>query len=142
MDARIYVKGLSGTDRETQEDNAFFSVGTYRYTPEETVIEYPESKLTGMFGTSTRVIVTPGWVVVERMGEFESRMLYEEGERHLMRYGTPYGDITIGVETERIENRLHERGGELTVHYTIDMNGTMPIETAVHIRVTTGGERL
>ncbi|MGX8699551.1 MAG: DUF1934 domain-containing protein, partial [bacterium] len=142
MDARIYVKGLSGSDEESHEDNAFFSVGTYEYTPAKTVITYPESRLTGMNGTETRVVVTPGWVVVERRGEVESKMLYEEGERHLIRYATPYGHFMMGIDTHKITSRLTETGGELNIYYDIDFNGSLPIESRVQIRVSTGGERL
>ena len=142
MDARIYVLGLSEASEEPNGDEGFYSVGEYEYDPEKTVIEYPESKLTGMHGVSTKVTVLKDRVTVERTGPIESTMLYVEGEKHFIIYSTPDGEFSMGIDTESIENRLNERGGELKIKYYIDFQGTMPVETRILIRVSTGGERL
>lgn len=142
MDARVYVYGLNGVDPEESEDVSFYSVGDYEYSPEEQVIEYPESAMTGLAGAKTKVTVRPGKVTVERTGTVESCMVFERGKKCYFAYGTPSGKLMMGLNTDSISSTLNDRGGQVELKYVLDYQGMMPADMKVLIKVSTGGERL
>lgn len=91
--------------------------GQDRYT-----ISYQESELTGLEGTTTVVQVDGGRVTLLREGNINSQMVFEEGERHLSMYETPYGSLSVGILTRRMRSTLGEAGGDLEIDYAIEID--------------------
>lgn len=91
--------------------------GEGRYT-----ISYEESELTGMEGTTTVVRVEGPRVTLMREGKVNSLMVFEEGFRHLSMYETPYGSMSVGINTRRMRSTLGESGGDLEIDFAVDIN--------------------
>ena len=85
-------------------------------------ISYQESELTGLEGTTTKVHVDGGRVTLLREGSINSQMVFEEGMRHLSMYETPYGALSIGINTRRMRSTLGESGGDLEIDYAIEID--------------------
>lgn len=83
-------------------------------------LEYEESELTDMEGTTTSVIIQGPQVTLMRTGPICSQMVFEQGRRHLSVYATPYGTLEIAVSTRRLENRLTLEGGTLEIDYSLE----------------------
>lgn len=86
------------------------------------VLSYQESELTGLEGTTTRVHIDGGRVTLLREGNTNSQMVFEEGRRHLSMYETPYGALSIGVNTRRMRSTVDEAGGDLEIDYAIEID--------------------
>lgn len=91
--------------------------GEDRYT-----ISYEESELTGLEGTITVVRVDGPRVTLMREGSINSQMVFEEGQRHLSMYETPYGSLSVGILTRRMRSTLGESGGDLEIDYSIEID--------------------
>lgn len=91
--------------------------GEDRYT-----ISYEESELTGLEGTTTVVQVDGPRVTLMREGSINSQMVFEEGQRHLSMYETPYGSLSVGILTRRMRSTLGESGGDLEIDYSIEID--------------------
>lgn len=99
-------------------------------------LSYEESELTGMEGTLTSFQVEKnGRVTLMRSGGINSQMVFEEGKHHLSLYQTPYGDLSIGVRTNRIRNTLEMTGGELEIKYAIEIDQNLAGYNLFHIQV-------
>lgn len=61
-------------------------------------------------------------ITIIRKGESESRLVLEKGIRHQCFYKTIAGDLMIGIYTDKLNVKLNEKGGKLSVKYTIDFN--------------------
>ncbi len=85
----------------------------------EIVLEYQESELTGMDGTTTRFIVQGDTVTLRRTGSINNEMHFHVGYPHMSLYETPLGALTVEITTEKLAHRLHERGGIMDIKYTI-----------------------
>lgn len=85
----------------------------------EIILEYQESELTGMDGTTTRFIVQEDTVILRRTGSINSEMRFHVGYPHMSRYETPLGALTVEITTEKLAHRLHENGGIMDIKYTI-----------------------
>ena len=73
-------------------------------------------------GTTTEVQVDGGRVTLLRKGTINSQMVFEEGQRHLSMYETPYGSLSVGIHTHRMRSTLGEAGGELEIDYAIEID--------------------
>ena len=85
-------------------------------------ITYQESELTGLEGTTTRVCIDGGRVTLLREGNTNPLMVGEEGRRHLSMYETPYGALSIGINTRRMRSTVDEAGGDLEIDYAIEID--------------------
>ena len=64
-----------------------------------------------------------GGVVLTRMGEVTSEMVFRPGEARTSSYATAYGTLPVTVETESVKWKFDERGGMLALRYRIDLSG-------------------
>lgn len=87
------------------------------------LLTYRESAESGMTGAATRIRASADSVDIRRTGALNSRLLLEEGRRHVCRYDTGYGVLPLGVHTHQVENRLEEAGGHLRLRYSLEWEG-------------------
>lgn len=87
------------------------------------LLTYRESAESGMAGAATCIRASADSVDIRRTGALNSRLLLEEGRRHVCRYDTGYGVLPLGVHTHRVENRLEEAGGHLRLRYSLEWEG-------------------
>lgn len=122
-----------GTERQSTE---LFSKGSYFKENGEFVISYEESEATGFEGSVTTLRVCDDKkVVMERKGEVNSQLIIEKDKKHFCRYGTPYGDFTIGVNASEIKSCLDENGGTLRFSYVLDINASYLGDFEIEIEV-------
>ena len=88
-------------------------------------VSYQESELTGLEGTTTKLHIDGGKVTLLREGNINSQIVFEEGRRHLSMYETPYGELSIGVNTRRMRSTLGEAGGDLEIDYAIEIDNLL-----------------
>ena len=103
-------------------------------------LSYQESELTGLEGTLTTFQVEPDRVTLLRVGEFNSQMVFQEGRRHLAMYNTPYGSMTIGVNTRHLTAQVGESGGDIEIDYAIEIDHTVAGRNVFQINVREAGE--
>lgn len=72
---------------------------------------------------TTVKVGSDGAVSVTRSGKYQSRFVIEPDKRCNCLYQTPFGTMTMGFYGEKIENKLSGSGGELSMWYTVDING-------------------
>ena len=83
-------------------------------------LSYQESELTGLEGTLTTFQIERDRVTLLRVGEVNSQMVFEEGRRHLSMYDTPYGALSVGINTRKMRAELDARGGNIEIDYAIE----------------------
>lgn len=118
-DVIISIKGMQGYG----EDNDAIELvtdGKYGYSDDLCKLIYMESELTGLEGTKTSFTIEPTSMVMEREGTLNSRMVFEQGKKHLFLYETPFGSTTMAVDTKRVFTKLDEHGGDMEVDYIIN----------------------
>ena len=119
----ISIKGKQLYAESAPEEMELVTAGTLKrdgaggYT-----VSYQETELTGLEGTVTRLHIRDGQVTLLREGSINSQMVFEEGRRHLSMYETPYGALSVGVNTRRMRSTLSEAGGDLEIDYAIEID--------------------
>ena len=101
----ISIKGKQLYAESAPEEMELVTSGTMKrdgaggYT-----VSYQETELTGLEGTVTKLHIKDGQVTLLREGSINSQMVFEEGRRHLSMYETPYGALSVGVNTRRMRS--------------------------------------
>lgn len=111
-------------------------VGTICETDEGFLVEYTEYDEDARPCRTTVRAVGERLVSVLREGDCGGEMRFEAGKRHSTVYNTPYGALTMGVYTKRVENALTKDGGRLHFCYTTDFHAQGSIENHMTLTVT------
>ena len=131
----ISIKGMQNYEGALPDVVELVTQGRLAREGERYTLSYQESELTGLSGTLTTIRVDGPEVTLMRVGEFNSQMVFQEGRRHLSMYNTPYGAMSIGVNTRHLLAELTDQGGDIEVDYTIEVDHAMAGRNVFRINV-------
>ena len=96
-------------------------------------VEYDETKLSGMEGTKTTMIIKDKYFKLIRVGTTETNMEFEINKESISLYKTPFGVMSIAVNTKEVEIEVDENGGKVHIVYTLNVEGQQMIETDLSV---------
>ena len=134
-DVVISIKGMQkyeGNDPDTVE---LVTAGRLMKDKAGYTLSYQESEITGLEGTLTTIQVEGEQVTLMRMGEFNSQMVFQEGRRHLSMYNTPYGAMSVGVNTRHLLADLSDKGGDIEIDYAIEIDHAIAGRSVCQLKV-------
>ena len=131
----IKVRGEQYFDDIDPDSTELTTDGTMELTEDGMILSYEETELTGMAGTTTTFTVAGPRVVLTRSGSVNSQMVFEEGKQHTSLYETPFGELSIDIQTSRLLHNLTERGGIMEIKYSIAVEHTVTGRNCFKIRV-------
>lgn len=125
-DVLVKVKTVQIDDRGESDTIELTAEGKFAEKDGSYLIKYSDAFISGdnePIQTTVKV-GSDGAVSVTRSGSYQSRFVIEKQKRCNCLYQTPYGTMTMGFYGEKIENNLNKNGGELSLRYTVDVNGS------------------
>ena len=123
---------FDGCDPDSTE---LMTEGTMTLLPDGMLLRYDESALTGMEGTTTTFELRGPRVLLTRSGKVNSQMVFEEGRQHTSLYETPFGELSVDIQTSLLRHNLTARGGLLEIKYSIAVEHTATGKNTFKIRV-------
>lgn len=121
----IKIDGTQNFGNEDSNKIELTTTGTIETYDDKKIITYEESELTGMQGTTTKVIVNDnGTVELSRKGTTNSQLVFEEGKKNISYYDTEAGAFSIAVFASYVETNVEEDYGELEIEYVLEVDGT------------------
>ena len=136
----ISIKGMQKYENAEPDTIELVTGGRLERDGESFTLSYQESAVTGMDGTLTTFQVEKnGRVTLLRMGEVNSQMVFEEGRRHLSMYDTPYGALSVGINTRKMRAELDARGGSIEIDYAIEIDHALAGQNLFRIHVREKG---
>ena len=129
-DVVISIRGTQrsfqpGEEAQGPESVELVTDGHYEYGRDASWFTYQESEITGMEGTVTTFRVEDGLVTLTREGAVNSQMLFQKGRKHVFLYDTPFGAMTMGVDTQQLRTETDEHGGQLDIVYSVDVDNVL-----------------
>lgn len=121
----ISIKGKQMSAEGADEMELVTAGQLERSAEGEITVSYQETELTGMEGTTTTVRINGPRVTLLRVGAVNSQMVFEEGRRHLSMYETPYGALSVGIDTRRMKSTVGDGGGELEIDYAVEVDNLL-----------------
>ena len=131
----LSIRGEQYFDGIDPDETELMTEGTMALTEDGMVLSYEESELTGMEGTTTTFEVKGPRVTLTRSGAVNSQMVFEEGRQHTSLYETPFGELSVDIQTSELKHNLSERGGLMEIKYSIAVEHTVTGRNSFKIRV-------
>ena len=131
----ISIKGMQQYEGALPDAVELVTAGRLARDGTGYTLSYQESELTGLDGTLTTIQVDGEQVTLMRVGEFNSQLVFQEGRRHLSVYNTPYGALSVGVNTRHLLAELSDRGGDIEVDYFIEIDHALAGRNVFRISV-------
>lgn len=131
----LSIRGEQYFDGIDPDETELMTEGTMELTENGMVLSYEESELTGMEGTTTTFEVKGPRVTLTRSGAVNSQMVFEEGRQHTSLYETPFGELSVDIQTSELKHNLSERGGLMEIKYSIAVEHTVTGRNCFKIRV-------
>ena len=131
----ISIKGIQKYEGALPDVVELVTAGRLVREGSSYTLSYQESELTGLEGTLTTIQVEGEQVTLMRVGEFNSQLVFQEGRRHLSMYNTPYGAMTIGVNTRHLLDELNDQGGDIEVDYSVEVDHALTGRNIFRINV-------
>ena len=131
----LSIRGEQYFDGIDPDETELMTEGTMVLTENGMVLSYEESELTGMEGTTTTFEVKGPRVTLTRSGAVNSQMVFEEGRQHTSLYETPFGELSVDIQTSELKHNLTERGGLMEIKYSIAVEHTVTGRNCFKIRV-------
>lgn len=73
--------------------------------------------------TSSMIKLDGNEIQIKRTGSINSLMVYRAGTVRTFAYNLPYGTVEMELETKRLISNLDENGGEISLLYTLGVQG-------------------
>lgn len=131
----LSIRGEQYFDDIDPDETELMTEGTLEVREDGLRLSYQETALTGMEGTSTAFEIRGPRVILTRTGKVNSQMIFEEGHQHTSLYETPFGELTVDIQTGRLRHNLSERGGVMEIRYSIAVEHTVTGRNCFKIRV-------
>ena len=135
----LSIRGEQYFDNVDPDATELMTDGTLELTDTGMLLSYQETELTGMEGTVTTFEVKGPQVILTRTGKVNSQMVFEEGRRHLSMYDTPYGALSVGINTRKMRAELDARGGSIEIDYAIEIDHALAGQNLFRIHVREKG---
>lgn len=125
------------TNKTSSEDTPIqvITPGKFYSNSGEYKIEYDETKLSGMEGTTTLLTVNEDKFTLSRSGNVQTIMEFQKGQRTIAVYDTPYGNLNIFIDTKKMESDISENGGTINLVYTLNLDNQEKIINNLDIEV-------
>lgn len=137
-DYDINIIGRQAYEEETGEIT-LNTTGAYTQRGGARFIAYKEYDTDDPKVSYTSVLkVEPGKVTMMRSGS-ATRLILEQGKRHLCLYDTGYGTLSVGVFTSDLTCSLGERGGRVDIKYTLDIDSNLSSSNEITVEVRPRG---
>lgn len=91
--------------------------------------EYEETKLSGMEGTKTTMMIKENSFELIRCGSTETQMIFDKKNQSISLYKTPYGSMSITIDTKKLDIDVDENGGKIRIAYTLLVEEQQKVET-------------
>lgn len=134
-DYNISITGRQLYDAEDRGEVTLSTTGTYTQRDGAQFIAYKEYDEDDPRQAHTAVLkVEPGKVTMIRQGS-STRLILEEGRRHLCLYDTGFGSLTVGVFTSKLKVALGQEGGSMDIRYTLDIDSNLSSQNELTVTV-------
>jgi len=96
-------------------------------------VEYDETELSGMEGTKTTMIIKDRYFKLNRVGTTETNMEFEIDKQSVSLYKTPFGAMSVVIDTKTLEINMDDNGGIIHIVYVLNVEGQQMIETDLNV---------
>ena len=138
-DVIVSICGLQAGPETDGEPIEMITTGEYFYKNNKHYILYEEVTEGESRPTKNRIKLAPGFMELTKSGMVSVHMLFEENQKNITHYYTPYGSLNMGIETDKINIQESEDEIKVSVEYKLEINQEFVADCDIKIVVKSKG---
>ena len=137
----ITICGLQNGPQTDGEPIEMTTVGEYYYKNNKHYILYEEVIEGESITTKNRIKVAPGMMELTKNGAVNVHMMFEENKKHITQYYTPYGALSMGIDTKQVVIEEDEDIMRVSAAYGLEMNHEFLANCDIAITIQSKGKK-
>ena len=130
----LRITGLHTVNDE--DDNVeMINAGNHYYRNGKHYIKYQESLDEG-FVCDNMLKISPAEVEFIRKGAVNTHMIFTRGKKNMNYYETPFGSMTMGIDTSILEVSDTDEKLDIDIYYALEMNSEHLSDCHVSIKIS------
>ena len=119
----IHVRGLQTIDADGDQEPVEIVVpGQYYFRNGSHYLRYEEILEDFAEPTINYIKISPKGMEVRKKGVVNVHMVFEQGQKNMTYYTTPYGTIEMGIAATNMNLEENDGSLDMKVDYALDMN--------------------
>lgn len=137
----ISISGLQDGPDTDGEPIESITAGEYYFRNNKHYLLYEEVMEGESQTTKNRIKLEPGRMELTKTGVVNVYMIFEENVKNITHYYTPYGALTMGIDTKKIAVIEKEDEMNISVKYGLEMNQEFVADCDIRITVRSKGAK-
>lgn len=138
-DVIITICGLQAGPDTDGEPIEMITTGEYFYKNNKHYILYEEAVEGETHTNKNRIKLSDGKMELNKSGMVSVHMVFEENQKNITQYYTPYGTLHMGISTKKVDIKESENEINIVVEYALDMNEEFVANCNITINVRSKG---
>ncbi|MBQ9364319.1 MAG: DUF1934 domain-containing protein [Schwartzia sp.] len=109
--------------------------GRHYYKDGKHYILYDDHLASDAGEVKTMLTIEPDMVALRRSGDVTHEQTFALGDDSFSEYQTPFGSLSLGVHTDKLDVVYGNVTGTVDVAYAMSINGTMQSRNTLHVEV-------
>lgn len=135
MNKKAVITVDSAIFNEEEDTISVVTPGDFYETEYGYKVQYDETKISGMEGTKTTILIRKDSFDLIREGTTETKMEFENNKTTTSLYKTPYGVMDIRIDTRKLKINVDEKGGNINTEYILEIGGQPALKTNLSIDI-------
>ncbi len=138
----VRVTGIQSSPEEAQtveEPISIVTPGRFYIENGERYIQYEEVYEEAEMSAVNTVKLHPDILEVNKSGAINVRMVFQENRKNMSMYGTPFGEIEMGIATTSYTMKETDEKIDLNVKYALEMNGEHAADCELKLEIMAKG---
>lgn len=135
MNKKAVITVDSAIFNEEEDTISVVTPGDFCKTEYGYKVQYDETKISGMDGTKTTILIRKDSFDLIREGTTETKMEFENNKTTTSLYKTPYGVMDIRIDTRKLKINVDEQGGSINTMYILEIGGQPAMKTNLSIDI-------
>ena len=135
MNKKAVITVDSAIFNEEEDTISVVTPGDFCKTEYGYKVQYDETKISGMEGTKTTILIRKDSFDLIREGTTETKMEFENNKMTTSLYKTPYGIMDIRIDTRKLKINVDEKGGNINTIYILEIGGQPAMKTNLYIDI-------
>ena len=138
----VRVTGIQSSPEESQTSEEPISIvpsGRFYTENGERYVQYEEIYEEAEMSAVNTVKLHPEVLEVNKSGAINVQMIFQENRKNMSMYGTPFGEIEMGISTTSYTMHETDDRIDLDVKYALEMNGEHAADCELKLEIMARG---
>ncbi|MGE5629617.1 MAG: DUF1934 domain-containing protein [Caulobacteraceae bacterium] len=133
---KVHIQSSQSDSQGTIDSMEFYTEGKYYEKEGNRYITYKESEISGMEGTTSTLRISGATVTLIRLGNVNSKLVFEKGRETRTSYQTGYGNIDLTIASEKVDIEIcNNELSSIYLKYILKLNSQDSFINEMTIRV-------